>query len=106
VIKAKIEIPQEKIMDFCRRWRIVEFALFGSVLRNDFRPDSGIDILITFDPNASWTLFDLVEMQDELRGIFGREIDLISKRGLENSQNYIRKKEILKTAENILAIHE
>ncbi len=101
MLNPKIEIPQDKIVGFCRRWRIAEFALFGSVLRDDFRPDSDIDILVTFEPDASWTLFDLVKMQDELREIFGREIDLISRRGLETSRNYLRKNEIITTAEII-----
>jgi predicted nucleotidyltransferase len=101
--KAHIEIPKEKIVEFCRKWKIREFALFGSVLRDDFRPDSDIDVLVTFDENAHHSLFDLVDMQDELKEIFGREVDLVSKRGIESSRNYIRKNVILGSAEAIYA---
>lgn len=71
-----IELPRGCIADFCRRWRIVGFALCGSVLRDDFRPDSDVDVLVTCAPEARRSLFDLVHMQDELRGIFGREVNL------------------------------
>jgi predicted nucleotidyltransferase len=101
--KTHIEIPKEKIVEFCRKWKIREFALFGSVLRDDFRPDSDIDVLVTFDENAHHSLFDLVDMQDELKEIFGREVDLVSKRGIESSRNYIRKNVILGSAEAIYA---
>jgi uncharacterized protein len=101
--KMHIEIPRGKIAEFCRKWKIREFALFGSVLRDDFRPDSDIDVLVTFDENAHHSLFDLVDMQDELKEIFGREVDLVSKRGIESSRNYIRKNVILSSAEAIYA---
>jgi predicted nucleotidyltransferase len=60
MVVKNIEIPTEKIADFCQRWKITEFAFFGSVLRDDFRPDSDVDILVSFDPNAHRTLFDMV----------------------------------------------
>ena len=96
-------IPRETIEAFCRKWDIKEFALFGSVLRDDFRPDSDVDVMVQFDPDAHRTLFDLVEMQDELRAIFSRNVDILTRRGVEQSRNYIRKKEILSTAEVIYA---
>ena len=98
-----ITIPKDKIIEFCRRWKITEFALFGSVLREDFGPESDIDVLVTFMPDARWSLLDHVEMQDELKDIFGRAVDLISKRGIERSRNAIRRKEILGSAEVIYA---
>ena len=98
-----LAIPKEKIADFCRRWKIIEFALFGSVLRGDFRPDSDIDVLVTFASDAGWSLFDHVEMQDELKSLFGRNVDLVSRRGIERSRNPIRRKEILESAEVIYA---
>jgi uncharacterized protein len=97
--QTNIVIPQEQIADFCRRWQISEFALFGSVLRSDYRPDSDIDVLVTFAPNAHWSLFDLATMQEELAQIFGRQVDLVSRRGIETSRNYIRRKEILNSAQ-------
>ncbi len=100
-MKAKIPLDHEKIAEFCRRWKITEFALFGSVLREDFRPDSDVDVLVTFSADSHWTLFDMVHMQDELQGIFGRKVDLVSRRGIEASPNYIRRKAILSSAEVI-----
>ena len=99
--KAKIRIPKTKIAQFCKRWNVSEFALFGSVLRPDFRPESDVDILISFLPDAHVTLFDMARMQAELQTIFKREVDLISKRGVENSRNYLRRKNILNSAQVI-----
>jgi predicted nucleotidyltransferase len=99
--KLKIKVPRAKIAGFCKRWKISEFAIFGSALRADFSPDSDVDVLISFAPQANVSLFDMVHMQDELRDIFGREVDLISKRGLDliGSRNYLRRKMILDSAE-------
>jgi len=99
--KAKIRIPKTKIAQFCKRWNVSEFALFGSVLRPDFRPESDVDILISFLPDAHVTLFDMARMQAELQTIFKRDVDLISKRGVENSRNYLRRKNILNSAQVI-----
>jgi predicted nucleotidyltransferase len=94
--EVKTTVPQEKIAEFCRKWMVTELALFGSVVRDDFRPDSDIDILVTFSRDARWSLFDWVDMTDELKGMFGREVHLLSKRGLRNP---FRRHEILKTKE-------
>jgi len=97
--KAHIEIPKEKLAEFCKKWKIREFAFFGSILRDDFRPDSDIDVVVDFEPNVSRTLFDLVSMIDELKEIFGRKVDLLTRSAVEQSRNYIRRKEILSTLE-------
>ncbi len=99
--KVRIRIPRAKLAEFCRRWNISELALFGSALRDDFHSGSDIDVLVSFSPDARVTLFDMVRMQEELKAIFGREVDLISKRGLENSRNYLRRKQILDSAQVI-----
>jgi len=99
-MKAKINIDREVIADFCKKWKITECALFGSVLRDDFAPDSDIDVLVSFDSSAHWSLFDLVEMREELQGFFGREVDLIEKDGLRNP---FRRHEILTTRQIIYA---
>ena len=99
--KAKFTIPKAKLSEFCRRWNISELALFGSALREDFRPDSDVDVLVSFGPQAHVTLFDMAQMQNELKDIFKREVDLVSKRGLENSRNYLRRKQILDSAQVI-----
>lgn len=99
MIDPKIHIPREQITEFCRRWKITEFALFGSVLRDDFGPESDVDVLVTFAQDAQWSLLDHVEMQDELKAILGRNVDLVSRRGIEKSRNQLRRKEILESAE-------
>jgi uncharacterized protein len=96
-----IEVPMEHIKEFCDRWQIVEFALFGSVLRNDFRTDSDIDVMVQFDSTAHPTFFDLSAMEDELKTIFQRDVDLITRKGIESSRNYLRRKEILSSAQVI-----
>ncbi|OGQ55371.1 MAG: nucleotidyltransferase [Deltaproteobacteria bacterium RIFCSPLOWO2_02_FULL_53_8] len=97
--KAQIDIPKEKIAEFCKKWQIREFSFFGSVLRDDFRPESDIDVIVDFTPEASHSLFDLVDMTDELKDIFSREVDLLTKRSVEQSRNYIRRKAILSSIE-------
>jgi predicted nucleotidyltransferase len=92
-------ISTETVAAFCQRWRVNELALFGSVLRQDFDRDSDIDILISFDQNAAWSLIDLVRMQEELETLLGRDVDLVERRAVGKSRNYIRRKHILSTAE-------
>lgn len=101
MVKRNIEISQQKIADFCRKWKVIELALFGSVLNRDFRPDSDIDILVSFSEDAQWSLFDLVSMQDELKEIFGREVDLVEKAALRNP---FRRHSILRSKEVIYAV--
>ena len=96
-----IFLPPNKIADFCRRWKINEFALFGSVLRNDFGPSSDLDVLVTFAPEADWSLFDHVRMQEELNHLLHRKIDLLSRQAVEQSHNEPRRREILNTAQVI-----
>ena len=97
-------ISRDKITEFCRRWKITELALFGSVLRDDFRPDSDIDVLVSFAPDASWRFYDLVSMKEELETMFGRPVDLVEKRLVEHSENYIRRKHILNHMETIYVL--
>ncbi|MFH0980577.1 MAG: nucleotidyltransferase family protein [Planctomycetota bacterium] len=96
----RISINADRIADFYRRWRIREFALFGSVLRPDFQPDSDIDVLITFEPDIPWSLYDWVDMIDELEAMFGRDVDLVESSGLRNP---FRRKAILNTKQVIYA---
>lgn len=98
-MRIKIPIDRNKIADFCRKWKIAEFALFGSVLRNDFRPDSDVDVLVAFKPDAEWSLLDHIIMEEELSAILNRKVDLVSRRAIECSENWIRRKAILETAE-------
>jgi predicted nucleotidyltransferase len=77
-------VPVEKINQFCYRWKVDELSLFGSIVRNDFRPDSDIDVLVSFTKDSEWSLFDLVDMKQDLESIFGREVDLVEKESLHN----------------------
>ena len=96
--KTPIGIPRNRIAAFCKRWQVTELALFGSVLRDDFGPESDVDVLAGFGEAARHTLFDLDDMELELKEIFGREVDLVSRRGVEASSNYLRRNNILQSA--------
>ena len=96
-----LAIPHEKLQEFCRRWQIVELALFGLALRDDFGPDSDVDVLVTFSEGAGHSLFELDDMESELKEMFGREVDLVTRRGIESSPNYLRRNAILESAEII-----
>lgn len=96
-----IELPMERIKEFCDRWQIIEFALFGSVLRDDLRSDSDIDVMVQFDPVAHPTLFDLSIMEDELKTIFHRDVDLVTRKGIESSRNYLCRQAILSSVQVI-----
>ena len=74
---CNIQLPHDQLTQFCQRWKVRELALFGSVLRDDFRPDSDIDILVTFAPEAKRGVFVLAQMQEELETLFGRSVDLV-----------------------------
>jgi predicted nucleotidyltransferase len=95
--------PSEGMREFCRRWKIAELSLFGSVLRDDFRPDSDIDLLVRFAPDAAWSLLDHAHMERELEQLLGRRVDLVSRAAIEKSPNWIRRKEILETSRPIYA---
>jgi predicted nucleotidyltransferase len=93
----------DRIAEFCRKWGVDELALFGSVLRDDFRPDSDVDVLLTFAPDAGVSLFDYAEIQDDLEAIFGRRVDVASKRGIQAGGNPFSQKAILGSARVIYA---
>ncbi len=95
-----LHIPRNKIEDFCRRRQVREFALFGSVLRDDFNRASDIDVLISFAPDTRYSLFDLADMREELKALFGREVDLVEKEALRNP---FRRRHILQNMEVLYA---
>jgi predicted nucleotidyltransferase len=96
-------VTPQTITDFCRRWKIAQLAVFGSALRAKLRPDSDLDLLVTFDPGADWTMFDHYRMENELVELFGRDIDLVSTRALEENPNPIYAKQIIDSARTIYA---
>ena len=102
-MRTEIPIPTGRLEEFCRRWKIAELRVFGSALREDFRPDSDLDLLVRFAPEADPSLLDHVAMEEELSGIVGRKVDLVSQRAIERSSNWIRRKAILESAEPYFA---
>ena len=99
-MSVNIEIPKDRIAEFCRTYRIHRLSLFGSVLRDDFRADSDVDVLVEFEADARHSLFDLMHLQDELEGILGRSVDFVQERGLVNPS---MRQEILSTREVVYA---
>ena len=97
---VNILIDHEKLSECCRKWRIAELALFGSVLRDDFRPDSDVDVLVTFDPSGGITFDTRVEILEDLAAIFGRQVDLVEKGTIRNP---FRRHSILTTNEVLYA---
>jgi len=93
-----IDYDKEKLRDFCRKWKVTEFSLFGSVTRDDFGPDSDVDVMVRFADDADWSLIDEVHMVDDLVEIFGREVDLLTRRAVERSRNPLRRESILTNA--------
>ena len=81
---AHLQVPAQSIAEFCMRWKILEFALFGSVLRNDFGSGSDVDVVVTFEPGERWSLLDLTNMREQLSGLFGRPVDLVEEAALRN----------------------
>ena len=101
MVHIPFQLSPDRLAKFCQRWKITELAVFGSALRDDFHPESDVDILATFAADAHWSLFDLVTMQEEFRAMVGREVDLVDRGAVEKSENYIRRRHILESAEPI-----
>jgi uncharacterized protein len=102
-MNKRAPLPIQDLVRFCAKWRIEQLAVFGSYLRDDFGPESDVDFLATFAADARWSLFDEITMVDELEHIVGRRVDLIAKDALLRSKNYIRREEILSTAQILYA---
>ena len=97
-VPVKLPIDWDRIEAFCRKWGIAELALFGSVLRDDFGPESDVDVLVRYTPDAEPSLFNHVEKEEELAEIFGRPVDLLSRKAVERSRNPFRRRSILESA--------
>lgn len=91
----RLGISPAQLAEFCQRSHIVELALFGSILRDDFRPDSDIDMLVTFDPHSKISLMGFIGLEAELEDLLHRKVDLVSKQAVEQDRNWLRRKEIL-----------
>lgn len=91
-------VDPTRLAEACRRWKIAELDVFGSVARDEAGPGSDIDLLVTFLPDAEWGLLDHVAMEQDVTGIFGRRVDLVTRRAVERSGDAARRREILATA--------
>jgi predicted nucleotidyltransferase len=100
IVRNRLGVPPESLDAFCRKWRIRELSLFGSALRHDFRTDSDVDLLVVFEADAPWDLWDITTMEDELEQLFGRKVDVVEKRALRNP---FRRHEILTTRQVVYA---
>jgi len=95
IANRHMAIPEETIRAFCKKWKIRSFCFYGSIMRDDFRPDSDIDVMIEFFPDDKTSLPDMSAMQEELEALFSRNIDLADRKSVEQSENYIRRKGML-----------
>jgi len=100
-MSPSLGIDRAKVAGFCRRWKVRELSLFGSVLSDDFGPDSDVDVLVSFAPDAHPGLFELVRMTEELEKMLGRKVDLVTRPAVEESENYIRRRHILEHLETV-----
>jgi predicted nucleotidyltransferase len=96
-----IALPIDAIQAFCQRWQIAELAVFGSILRDDFDANSDVDFLYVLKPNTHWSLSDLIHAEEELAQLLGRKVDLVGKASIEQSHNWLRKRNILSSAKVI-----
>ncbi len=100
-MSPRIAIDEARLGEFCTRWKVRELSLFGSVLRDDFRPDSDVDVLVSIDDEAAWSLMEWVQMESELTATFGGPVDLV---GAEAIRNPFRRRSILATKQVIHAV--
>ncbi|MBN8561197.1 MAG: nucleotidyltransferase family protein [Leptolyngbya sp. UWPOB_LEPTO1] len=102
ILGERLHVSPDQIAEFCQRWHVLEFALFGSILRDDFQPStSDVDVLVAFYPTAKQGLTEWLDMQDELEALLQRKVDLVSKKAIQESRNWIRKRNILESAQVI-----
>ena len=99
----RAQLERSDLVAFCRRWRISELSVFGSAKRGELREDSDVDLLVSFEQGAAPSLFELSRLARELSELLGREVDVLTRRGVEQSRNPYRRREILETAETIYA---
>ena len=99
----RVELDPSGVSAFCVRWKVAELAVFGSAVRDDFRADSDLDVLVSPEPGVVWSLMDLGTMREELIELSGRPVDLLVRRAVEESPNWIRRKAILDSAEVVFA---
>ncbi len=95
IIYSRLQTKESIIHDFCQKWQITELSVFGSILTDKFNQNSDVDILVKFSPEARIYLFDLENMESELKLILGRDVDIVSQKAIQLSNNWIRRQNIL-----------
>ncbi|MBN1795565.1 MAG: nucleotidyltransferase family protein [Sedimentisphaerales bacterium] len=103
MVAINLGVTDEQITSFCQRWKVKELAIFGSAAEGKMRPESDIDLLVTFSPDSEWSMFDHYKMEEELTYLFGREIDLVNIKAAEENANPVCCREILESARQIYA---
>jgi predicted nucleotidyltransferase len=98
-VPTRLDVDKNALTSFCRKWRVAQIAVFGSALRSDFGPSSDVDLLVTPETGVIWSLFEEVDMREELSRLMSRPVDLVIRGAVERSRNWIRREEILSTAE-------
>lgn len=98
-----INLDSEAVHSFCRKWKISELSVFGSVLGNEFGPKSDLDFVVEFEANSDWDLSDIADMSEDLSRILGREVDVITQYALKTSPNWLLRKRILSSMETVYA---
>ena len=101
--EPRIPIDKERIAAFCRKWRVVEFSLFGSVLTDRFHAESDVDVMVEFAADAHWGMWDVYDMEEGLKAIFGRKVDIMTRRSIARSENYLMRHSILSGARTLYA---
>ena len=104
--EAQATLPTAELAGFCDRWQVSALEMYGSASRGDLRPDSDFDFLVTFRPDADWSLFDHVRMKRELETLTGRGVDLMTRRALERSHNWLLRERILASARVVFSADE
>ena len=99
-MSIQVAVDPNRITEFCRKWRVKELSIFGSAVRDDFRPDSDVDVLVVFEDDAEWDLWDHMHAEEELKQLFGRKVDLVEKSAVTNP---FRRHHILNNREVIYA---
>jgi hypothetical protein len=101
--EPRIPIDAERIATFCQKWKIVEFSLFGSVLTDSFDAQSDVDVMVEFAADARWGMWDLYDMEEDLKAIYGRKVDLMTRRSITKSENHLMRNSILSGARTLYA---
>lgn len=98
---TELDLSEKDLSGFCSRWQIEQLELFGSTLSGTARADSDIDLLVSFSKSARWSLLDHIKMERELSALVGKQVDLVSKRAVLRSDNFLRRDTVLSHTQTV-----